>query len=93
MRQPLARSTKAIRKMSGKQFSQHINQYFSDSEYKGKALQDFNKWETCKIKKWLKNKEKEYAEAKINNTETDFIKSEIVHCKQIIAERQAKFNW
>ena len=91
MKQPQMRKIKTLRKMNANQWKEHISTFFICSEYKGKPLPDFDGCDTSEVAKYLREKEKEYTEAKINKSDTDFIKAEIIHCKQILAGRGAKY--
>ena len=82
---------KTLRKMNAKKWKEHISNFLISSEYKGKPLPDFDNCDTSEVAKYLREKNKEYTEAKINKSDTDFIKAEIIHCKQILAGRVAKY--
>jgi hypothetical protein len=97
MKQPLMKKTSSIRKMKNREWQKHIKQFLStlnsESEYKGKVLQNFDGWDTDKVMRWLKAKEKEYTQATMGGKDNEFIKAEIVHCKQVLAGRRAKYEF
>lgn len=91
MKQPLMKKTKTLKRMNGKEWHNHIGQFFTESEYKGRILQNFDGWDTDKVEQWLKTKEIELVQAVIKGADNEFIKAEIVHCKQVLAARSAKY--
>ena len=94
MKQPMSHKTKTIRKMKGKEWKEYIRQFLpgQDATYKGKPLQNFDGWEITEVEQWLKGREKRYTDAKIKKEDDTFLHAEIVHGKQELAARRAKYD-
>jgi len=92
---PLTKKARRYKHMDRKEWAEFMQTLrdglFNRATYKGEELQDFDMWEIKDIEEWIKKKEKEFTNAKINNLDTELLEAELLHGRKELAARKAKY--